>query len=84
MPPHEEMTGRLTIFHEGGIGKEASSCYCRLHQCKPPPLRMHLAPDKKLLMTWYMRGYNELPRGRAHASAHVQMWKDMLLSGRGS
>ena len=77
MPPDDRIIGRITHIKKD-TKQEALSCYCRLHQCKPPMLRIGKAPELHVLLAWYRDG-TDLPAGKAGAAEHIRMFRERCM-----
>jgi hypothetical protein len=70
------IVGRVKPMHVD-TPKEAVSCYCRLHACSIPLMRIGSAPPIQTYVEWLHRG-RALPFGAAGKHAHQKLWRDML------
>ena len=75
------IVGRVKPLHQGVHGKEAVSCYCRLHACAVPLLGAAQAPPVATYVSWLAKG-RELPAGAGSKSAHLSLWRQMLREHR--
>ena len=71
-----QIIGSITTKHPH-TAVEAVSCYCRMHQCKPPPRRAVkgvLHTDE--MLRWFKQG-QELGIGAQHRAAHTRILTEM-------
>jgi hypothetical protein len=67
--------GTIKPMHSG-TKAEALTCYCRLHQCKPPCRRPGRAKGIEHYREWFKRG-QMLPPGKCSKIDHMRIWDEM-------
>ena len=72
-----EILGRLSLIKKS-TPYESLTVHCRLHGCKPPPLRVAKAgvrqPD---ILRWFYAGQRDCAKGAAGREQHLRMWKTL-------
>ena len=73
-----DIIGRIKPMHIGS-SSEAMTVYCRLHGCRPPVRRVHVALSRPQMIRWFARGTQIHGLGpNGGREEHMSFWRELL------